>query len=208
MISNNAPKYWEEGKSYLKNLDPKMAELINLFEYPSLKTKDDIFMTLIRSVVGQQISVKAADTVWNRLLEKVTQITPSIITSKDNLELHSCGLSHRKVEYIKEISKIWINEYHSVDWNELTNDLVIEKLTKIRGVGIWTAEMILIFTLLKPDIFPMGDIGAIRAIEKIYNSGEKMDKSEIIELTDKWAPWRTIATWYLWRSIDPEPVQY
>ena len=88
MISNNAPKYWEEGKSYLKNLDPKMAELINLFEYPSLKTKDDIFMTLIRSVVGQQISVKAADTVWNRLLEKVTQITPSIITSKDNLELH------------------------------------------------------------------------------------------------------------------------
>lgn len=185
-----------------------MDKLICLYEEPALKSREDIFMTLIRSIVGQQISVKAADTVWNRLTNEIGDIIPENISLKSAENLQKCGLSHRKVEYIKGISKIWVDEYYKISWEDLSDSLVIDKLTEIRGVGVWTAEMILIFTLLRPDIFPMGDIGAIRALEKIYSDGEKMNNSQIKKITDKWSPWRTIATWYLWRSIDPEPVQY
>jgi|TARA_B110000240_G_scaffold190161_1_gene230994 DNA-3-methyladenine glycosylase II len=192
----------------LREIDGKMDKLICLYEEPALKSREDIFMTLIRSIVGQQISVKAADTVWNRLTNEIGDIIPENISLKSAENLQKCGLSHRKVEYIKGISKIWVDEYYKISWEDLSDSLVIDKLTEIRGVGVWTAEMILIFTLLRPDIFPMGDIGAIRALEKIYSDGEKMNNSQIKKITDKWSPWRTIATWYLWRSIDPEPVQY
>jgi DNA-3-methyladenine glycosylase II len=192
----------------LREIDGKMDKSICLYEEPALKSREDIFMTLIRSIVGQQISVKAADTVWNRLTNEIGDIIPENISLKSAENLQKCGLSHRKVEYIKGISKIWVDEYYKISWEDLSDSLVIDKLTEIRGVGVWTAEMILIFTLLRPDIFPMGDIGAIRALEKIYSDGEKMNNSQIKKITDKWSPWRTIATWYLWRSIDPEPVQY
>ncbi|MFQ3344550.1 MAG: DNA-3-methyladenine glycosylase family protein [Candidatus Poseidoniales archaeon] len=192
----------------MREIDGKMDKLICLYEEPALKSREDIFMTLIRSIVGQQISVKAADTVWNRLTNEIGDIIPENISLKNAENLQKCGLSHRKVEYIKGISKIWVDEYYKISWEDLSDSLVIDKLTEIRGVGVWTAEMILIFTLLRPDIFPMGDIGAIRALEKIYSDGEKMNNSQIKKITDKWSPWRTIATWYLWRSIDPEPVQY
>ncbi|MFQ3360370.1 MAG: DNA-3-methyladenine glycosylase II [Candidatus Thalassarchaeaceae archaeon] len=192
----------------MREIDGKMDKLICLYEEPALKSREDIFMTLIRSIVGQQISVKAADTVWNRLTNEIGDIIPENISLKSAENLQKCGLSHRKVEYIKGISKIWVDEYYKISWEDLSDSLVIDKLTEIRGVGVWTAEMILIFTLLRPDIFPMGDIGAIRALEKIYSDGEKMNNSQIKKITDKWSPWRTIATWYLWRSIDPEPVQY
>ena len=192
----------------MREIDGKMDKLICLYEEPALKSREDIFMTLIRSIVGQQISVKAADTVWNRLTNEIGDIIPENISLKNSENLQKCGLSHRKVEYIKGISKIWVDEYYKISWEDLSDSLVIDKLTEIRGVGVWTAEMILIFTLLRPDIFPMGDIGAIRALEKIYSDGEKMNNSQIKKITDKWSPWRTIATWYLWRSIDPEPVQY
>ena len=192
----------------MREIDGKMDKLICLYEEPALKSREDIFMTLIRSIVGQQISVKAADTVWNRLTNEIGDIIPENISLKNAENLQKCGLSHRKVEYIKGISKIWVDEYYKISWEDLSDSLVIDKLTEIRGVGVWTAEMILIFTLLRPDIFPMGDIGAIRALEKIYSDGEKMNNSQIKKITDKWSPWRTIATWYLWRSIDPEPIQY
>jgi DNA-3-methyladenine glycosylase II len=126
----------------------------------------------------------------------------------DENVMRACGLSGRKVEYMKSVSKNWLNGYDEINWHELSDEDVIEKLIQIRGIGEWTAEMILIFTLMRPDIFPMGDIGAIRAIEKIYNKGQKMSKERIEQVVQKWKPWRTVATWYLWRSIDPEPVQY
>ena len=109
---------------------------------------------------------------------------------------------------MKAVSEKWLNGYDKINWHELSDEAVTEKLVEIRGIGKWTAEMILIFTLMRPDIFPMGDIGAIRALEKIYNKGQKMNKEQIEEIVKKWKPWRTIATWYLWRSIDPVPVQY
>ena len=202
------PDYWEKGKKELKKIDKNIKKIIELYEFPSLTTRENMFFTLIRSIVGQQISVKAADTVWDKIVNEAKEIRPEIIYSMDENTMRDCGLSKRKVEYMKAVSEKWLNGYDKINWHELSDEAVTEKLVEIRGIGKWTAEMILIFTLMRPDIFPMGDIGAIRALEKIYNKGQKMNKEQIEEIVKKWKPWRTIATWYLWRSIDPVPVQY
>ena len=172
-----------------------------------LISRGDIFFTLIRSIIGQQISVKAASTVWSRFTERVGNITPENILSVDFEELRSCGLSQRKAEYVIGISESW-HEYSLFDWNKMDDEEVIEKLIKLRGVGKWTAEMILIFTLLRPDVFPIGDIGMIRGIEKTFNSGVKMSNDELYAISEKWKPWRTVACCYMWRTVDPEPVEY
>ena len=122
-------------------------------------------------------------------------------------DLRSCGLSQKKTEYVIGISESW-NEYSSFNWSEMDDEEVVGKLIKLRGVGKWTAEMILIFTLLRPDVFPIGDIGMIRGIEKTYNSGEKMSMDEIYGISEKWKPWRTVACCYMWSAVDPEPVEY
>ena len=202
------PDYWEKGKKELKKIDKNIKKIIELYEFPSLTTREDMFYTLIRSIVGQQISVRAADTIWDKIVNEAKEIRPEIIYSMDENTMRNCGLSKRKVEYMKAVSEKWLNGYDKINWHELSDEAVTEKLVEIRGIGKWTAEMILIFTLMRPDIFPMGDIGAIRALEKIYNKGQKMNKEQIEEIVKKWKPWRTIATWYLWRSIDPVPVQY
>tara|TARA_B100001758_G_scaffold239042_1_gene242929 strand:+ start:1010 stop:1633 length:624 start_codon:yes stop_codon:yes gene_type:complete len=202
------PDYWEKGKKELKKIDKNIKKIIELYEFPSLTTRENMFFTLIRSIVGQQISVRAADTIWDKIVNEAKEIRPEIIYSMDENIMRNCGLSKRKVEYMKAVSEKWINGYDKINWHELSDEAVTEKLVEIRGIGKWTAEMILIFTLMRPDIFPMGDIGAIRALEKIYNKGQKMKKEQIEEIVKKWKPWRTIATWYLWRSIDPVPVQY
>ena len=202
------PDYWEKGKKELKKIDKNIKKIIELYEFPSLTTRENMFFTLIRSIVGQQISVRAADTVWDKIVNEAKEIRPEIIYSMDENTMRDCGLSKRKVEYMKAVSEKWLNGYDKINWHELSDEAVTEKLVEIRGIGKWTAEMILIFTLMRPDIFPIGDIGAIRALEKIYNKGQKMKKEQIEEIVKKWKPWRTIATWYLWRSIDPVPVQY
>ena len=202
------PDYWEKGKKELKKIDKNIKKIIELYEFPSLTTREDMFYTLIRSIVGQQISVRAADTIWDKIVNEAKEIRPEIIYSMDENTMRDCGLSKRKVEYMKAVSEKWLNGYDKINWHELSDEAITEKLVEIRGIGKWTAEMILIFTLMRPDIFPMGDIGAIRALEKIYNKGQKMKKEQIEEIVKKWKPWRTIATWYLWRSIDPVPVQY
>ena len=202
------PDYWEKGKKELKRIDKNIKKIIELYEFPSLTTRENMFYTLIRSIVGQQISVRAADTIWDKIVNEAKEIRPEKIYSMDENTMRNCGLSKRKVEYMKAVSEKWLNGYDKINWHELSDEDVTEKLVEIRGIGKWTAEMILIFTLMRPDIFPMGDIGAIRALEKIYNKGQKMNKEQIEEIVKRWKPWRTIATWYLWRSIDPVPVQY
>ena len=202
------PDYWEKGKKELKKIDKNIKKIIELYEFPSLTTRENMFYTLIRSIVGQQISVRAADTIWDKIVNEAKEIRPEIIYSMDENTMRDCGLSKRKVEYMKAVSEKWLNGYDKINWHELSDEAITEKLVEIRGIGKWTAEMILIFTLMRPDIFPIGDIGAIRALEKIYNKGQKMNKEQIEEIVKKWKPWRTIATWYLWRSIDPVPVQY
>ncbi len=206
-LLGDRPDYWEIAKKELSGNDIILSRIINKFDDLELISRGDIFFTLIRSIIGQQISVKAASTVWSRFTNKVGDITPNNILCIDFENLRSCGLSQKKTEYVIGISESW-NEYSSFDWNKMNDEEVIEKLIKLRGVGKWTAEMILIFTLLRPDVFPIGDIGMIRGIEKSYNSGVKMSTDELYALSEKWKPWRTVACCYMWRTVDPEPVEY
>ena len=206
-LLGDRPEYWETAKKELSDNDIILSRIINKFDDLELISRGDIFFTLIRSIIGQQISVKAASTVWSRFTEKVGEITPKNILSVDFEDLRSCGLSQKKTEYVIGISESW-HEYSLFDWNKMDDEEVIEKLIKLRGVGKWTAEMILIFTLLRPDVFPIGDIGMIRGIEKSYNSGVRMSNDELYALSEKWKPWRTVACCFMWRTVDPEPVEY
>ena len=203
-LLGDRPDYWETAKKELSDNDIILSRIINKFDDLELISRGDIFFTLIRSIIGQQISVKAASTVWSRFTEKVGEITPENILSVDFEDLRSCGLSQKKTEYVIGISESW-HEYSLFDWNKMDDEEVIEKLIKLRGVGKWTAEMILIFTLLRPDVFPIGDIGMIRGIEKSYNSGVRMSNDELYALSEKWKPWRTVACCFMWRTETQSP---
>jgi DNA-3-methyladenine glycosylase II len=201
------PDYWNRAKKELSIKDKKIEKVIEEFNNLQLVSKGDIFQTLIRSIVGQQISVKAAATIWGRLIEEVETITPESILLKEPARLRNCGLSERKEEYIRGIANSW-SDYSKYKWENMSDEEIIEKLTMLRGVGRWTAEMILIFTLLRPDVFPIKDIGMIRGIEKTYNSGKEMRIEDIMKVSEKWRPWRTVACCFMWRAIDPKPVEY
>ena len=207
-VAAHTPEYWSEACAELCVKDPVLAKVIKKYPGPILTSKGDLFSTLIRSIVGQQISVLAADAVWGRFSALVGEISPELILKQTPEALKNSGLSARKVEYIRGISETWTKEYAEIDWEILSDDQVKRKLIALRGVGPWTAEMILMFSLLRPDIFPIDDIGAIRAIENIYNGGEVMSKEDLLDQAENWAPWRTVATWFLWRTIDDEPVEY
>ena len=207
-VAAQTPEYWSEACAELCVKDPVLAKVIKKYPEPILTSKGDLFSTLIRSIVGQQISVLAADAIWGRFIALVGEVSPEPILKPAPEMLKNCGLTSRKVEYIRGISETWTREYAGLDWEILSDDEVKRKLIALRGVGPWTAEMILMFSLLRPDIFPIDDIGAIRAIENIYNGGEVMTKDELLDQANNWAPWRTVATWFLWRTIDDEPVEY
>ena len=206
-LQGDRPEYWDTAKKELSRKDNVLHEIINQFDDLELVSRGDLFYTLIRSVIGQQISVKAASTVWSRFCERIGDIEPDNILSADIEELRSCGLSQRKAEYVTGISESW-SDYDSLEWKEMSDEEIIQELIKLRGVGKWTAEMILIFTMLRPDVFPIGDIGMIRGIEKSYNSGERMSREELYAVSEKWKPWRTVACCFMWRTVDPEPVEY
>ena len=206
-LPGRRPEYWETAKKELSLNDIILASVIDKFDDLELISRGDIFYTLIRSVIGQQISVKAASTVWKRFCQKIGEITPKNILRVDIDEMRSCGLSRRKAEYVLGISESW-GEYDSLNWEIMNDEEIIEKLIQFRGVGVWTAEMILIFTMLRPDVFPIGDIGMIRGIEKSYNAGDKLSREELFSISEKWKPWRTVACCYMWRTVDPEPVEY
>lgn len=207
-VAAQTPEYWSEACAELCVKDPVLAKVIKKYPEPILTSKGDLFSTLIRSIVGQQISVLAADAIWGRFIALVGEVSPEPILKPTPEMLKNCGLTSRKVEYIRGISETWTREYAGLDWEILSDDEVKRKLIALRGVGPWTAEMILMFSLLRPDVFPIDDIGAIRAIENIYNRGEVMTKDELLDQANNWAPWRTVATWFLWRTIDDEPVEY
>ena len=206
-LQGDRPEYWDMAKKELSRKDDVLHEIINEFDDLELVSRGDLFYTLIRSVIGQQISVKAASTVWSRFCERIGDIEPKNILLADIEELRSCGLSQRKAEYVIGISESW-SDYDSIEWKEMSDEEIIQELIKLRGVGKWTAEMILIFTMLRPDVFPIGDIGMIRGIEKSYNSGERMSREELYAISEKWKPWRTVACCFMWRTVDPEPVEY
>ena len=206
--AGSIPGYWVTAKAELSAADSVLAEVIARNEEPVLSSKGDLFLNLVSAVVGQQISTTAARTIWGRFEGLVKEVNPKSVLSHSHEELRGCGLSGRKAEYILGIAEAWQSGYADIDWDDLSDEEVMAALIELRGVGTWTAEMILIFTLLRPDVFPVGDIGVVRAVERLYSGGERMSNDDLIAKSQDWRPWRTVATWYLWRSIDPVPVQY
>ena len=202
------PEWWGSAKLELANKDVLLKSLIEEFEEPRLSSRGDLFATLIKSIVGQQISVIAASAVWSRLFDLVGEVNPESILATTHEELRQVGLSNRKVEYIVGIAEAWTEGLGEIDWEQMSDEEVVQELVKLRGVGRWTVQMLLIFALLRQDIFPIDDIGLIRGMEKLYNSGNSLETSELYEISEKWMPYRTMGVWYIWRSIDPEPVEY
>ena len=202
------PAYWAKAVEYLKSTDPILSEIIDENLHPFLSPNGNVGNTLIKSIVGQQISVKAADSVWRKMEDLLGTVIPENIVLYDLQDLRECGLSMRKSEYMLDFSRLWVDSLSDLDWFSMDDEGVKSRLLEIRGVGPWTVDMVMIFALGQPDILPLGDIGLIRAIEKTYARGSNLGVEEILDISTGWSPYRTVATWYLWRVIDPEPVNY
>ncbi len=204
------PSYWQDACTELMKQDRILRKLIPKYGDGMLGSRGDAFTTLARSIVGQQISVAAAQSVWNRTLETLShEVTPKRVLDTKHDALRASGLSMRKVEYIRDLADHFHHgRLQTERWPKMDDEELIKELSAIRGIGRWTAEMFLIFNLMRPNILPLDDIGLIRAISINYFSGEPVTRHEAREVAANWAPWRTVATWYMWRSIDPIPVEY
>ena len=198
------PDWWDSAKEFLLQ-DPILGPVVSRYGNESLIGKGDLFSTLVRSIVGQQISVIAADSVWNRLVDLVEDIAPSNICNFTPEQIASCGLTKSKANYIHGIANDSEN-FLSPNWSDLTDSEVNKHLTSFRGIGPWTSEMIMIFSLLRPDVFSIGDIGLINAVKTLVPDAKT--KEDVLLVSHSWAPYRTAASWYLWRMLDPVPVEY
>jgi DNA-3-methyladenine glycosylase II len=203
------PDYWEEACKHLIKKDRVMKRLIPQFGDACLQSRGDPFITLARSIVGQQISVKAAQSVWDRFAVLPRKLTPANVLKLKVDDMRAAGLSARKVEYLVDLALNFDSgNLHFKKWSEMDDEAIIAELVAIRGIGRWTAEMFLIFHLLRPNVLPLDDVGLINGISKNYFSGESVSRSEAREVSAAWAPYRSVATWYIWRSLDPLPVDY
>ena len=203
------PDYWAEACAHLAKRDRVMKRLIPRFGDACLQSRGDAFVTLARSIVGQQISVKAAQSVWNRFEALPRRMTAANVLKLKVDDMRAAGLSARKVEYLVDLAlhfdsgRLRVNQ-----WQRMDDEAIIAELVAIRGIGRWTAEMFLMFHLLRPDVLPLDDAGLIKGISLNYFSGEPVSRSEAREVAEAWAPWRSVATWYMWRSLEPTPVAY
>ncbi len=186
-----------------------MGELIAAYPGVALASRGDPFSTLARSIVGQQISVLAADAVWQRFVARVSTVSPERVLACGVAGLSGCGLSQRKIEYLNDLAVHFIDgRLQPAQWRALDDEALIATLCTVRGIGRWTAEMFLIFNLLRQDVFPLDDIGLQRAVFTRYFNGERQSRAVLANFGERWRPWRSVATWYLWRSLDPLPVAY
>jgi DNA-3-methyladenine glycosylase II len=225
------PGWWSQARQELSAADPVLARLIAGFGDAALGSRGDPFTTLARSIVGQQISVKAAQSVWDRFAVEVARtqeadprkpgdqsalmavppvaVTPSAVMAMNLAQLRACGLSLRKAEYLGDLAQRFDQgDLLPERWPTMDDEAVIAELICVRGIGRWTAEMFLIFNLLRPDVLPLDDIGLLRAMGIHWLQGVTPTRAQARDLAQRWSPWRTAATWYLWRSLDPVPVEY
>jgi DNA-3-methyladenine glycosylase II len=201
------PDYWEDACKHLVKKDRVMKRLIPQFGGACLQRRSDPFITLSRSIVGQQISVKAAQTIWDRFAQLSKKLTPSTVLKLKVDDMRAAGLSARKIEYLVDLALHFDSgALHVKKWDAMDDDAIISELVAIRGIGRWTAEMFLIFHMMRPNVLPLDDVGLINGISHNYFSGEAVSRSEIREVAAAWAPFCSVATWYLWRSLDPLPV--
>jgi DNA-3-methyladenine glycosylase II len=203
------PEYWDRAKRTLARRDPVLAAIMRRHPRVHLVARGEPFKTLARAIVGQQISVKAAQSVWNRVLALAPAMTPAEVLAVKRSRLRACGLSDRKTEYIADLALHFAaGTVHPQRWPAMDDEAVIAELVAVRGIGRWTAEMFLMFNLLRPDVYPLGDLGLLNALRRSYFNGRKVPLSRLRRLGQNWQPWRSVATWYLWRSLDPVPVEY
>ena len=208
-IQLSTPAYWADACTQLAKRDRVMKRLIPRFGDACLQSRGDAFVTLSRSIVGQQISVKAAQSVWNRFDGLPKRLTPAHVLKLKVDDMRAAGLSARKVEYLVDLALHFDSgRIHVKQWDGMDDEAIIAELVAIRGIGRWTAEMFLMFHLLRPNVLPLDDVGLINGISLNYFSGEPVSRSEAREVAEAWAPWRSVATWYMWRSLEPLPVAY
>jgi len=205
----SAPQYWEQATRDLAERDAVLRGVIERFRGLALASRGDAFTTLARSIVGQQISVKAAQSVWERLGANVGTVSPVSIARARKPTLRKSGLSGQKAAYLKDLaSKFLDGTLDTTGWHALDDEALIVELTQVKGIGRWTAEMFLMFHLTRPDVLPLADLGLQRAMRLHYNHGRALSIARMRKIGTVWAPWRSVATWYLWRSLDPIPVEY
>jgi len=210
------PPFWPHAKRRLSAADPVLGGIIRRHPRISMTYRGDAFHTLARSIVGQQISVKAADSVWARVVGTCGEMSPRAVKLRRVATLRRCGLSGRKVEYLRDLAAHFADgRVDPASLARMSDDEVVASLTDIRGIGRWTAEMFLIFNLQRPDVLPLDDLGLLKAVERHYLQGRTVaflqreeGRRQVVELARRWVPYRSVATWYLWRSLDPVPVEY
>ncbi|WP_409513924.1 DNA-3-methyladenine glycosylase family protein [Variovorax sp. MHTC-1] len=203
------PDYWEEACKHLAKKDRVMKRLIPQFGDACLESRGDAFTTLARSIVGQQISVKAAQSVWDRFATLPRRMTPANVLKLKVDDMRAAGLSARKIEYLVDLALHFDSGIVHVDaWEDMSDEMIVAELVAIRGIGRWTAEMFLIFHLMRPNVLPLDDAGLINGISQSYFSGDPVSRSDAREVAVAWAPYCSVATWYIWRSLDPLPVAY
>ncbi len=205
-----APKYWKNAIKYLSNKDKVMKFLIKKYKDKTLTTRKDIFFSLCNSIIGQQISVAAANSVFKKFKKACRgKINPKRVKNLSTIQLKKCGLSRQKVKGIKELAlKFYKKEFNPKLINNMTDEDAINYLTTLRQIGTWSAEMILLFTYNRSNIWPVQDIGLLRAISNNYKKKYFPPKTFVNFLKKKFSPYCSVATWFLWRSIDDEPIQY
>ena len=207
------PDFWDDACRHLSKRDRVMKKLIPQFGEGRLQNRGDAFTTLARAIVGQQISVQAAQAVWQRFVLAVggssARLAPPAVLQLDPVALRGAGLSVRKSEYLGDLARHFDSgAVHVAQWQQMDDEAIIDELVAIRGIGRWTAEMFLIFHLMRPNVLPLDDLGLIKGISQGYFSGEPVSRAEAREVGEAWAPFRSVATWYIWRSLDPLPVDY
>ena len=207
---SRAPKYWAKAKKTLSKKDKVMKKLINNYKDGSLVTRNDVFFSLCKSIIGQQISVAAANSVFLKFKKKCkNKINAKKVNKLTFSSLKSCGLSRQKVKGIQDLAKKTLNKSFKPNLiKKMTDEEAIEYLSELKQIGRWSAEMILLFTFNRSNIWPLQDIGLLRAISNNYKKKYFPPKKFVDQLYKKFTPYCSVATWYLWRSIDNEPIQY
>ena len=203
------PDYWPRATRELAERDEVLRELVARFPGLALGSRGDAFSTLARSIVGQQISVKAAQSVWDRLSQRLGTVAPEPLARARLPALRGCGLSGQKAGYLRDLARKFLDGTLEAErWHALEDEALIVELTRVKGIGRWTAEMFLMFHLARPDVLPVADLGLQRAMRLHYNRGRPLTVRRMHRIAAAWSPWRSVATWYLWRSLDPIPVEY
>jgi DNA-3-methyladenine glycosylase II len=198
---------WGVALTHLAQADPELRTLTERYAGERLVPRGDLFHTLARSIVGQQISVKAAQTIWGRFLGVVGPLTRDTVLNAETDALRGAGLSARKVEYLRHVADS-LPDLLATPWDTLSDEEAIRRFSELRGVGRWTAEMLLIFHLERPDVLPLGDVGLLRGAALLVGAEGKLSPSEVHRMGEAWRPYRSVATWLLWRALDPIPVEY